>query len=267
MCPPAPDSTTRFSNRVEAYVKYRPSYPRELLAGLAEDVGLRPSDTLADIGSGTGISSQLFLEHGNSVVGVEPNDAMRAAGDKFLAQYPAFCSLKGTAEATGLANRSVDGVVAGQAFHWFDPPQARAEFQRILKEEPAGRTGGAGGWIALIWNSRPPDGTPFLLAYEKLVAAFGTDYNAINHNATVTPAMLKGFFGTGSFAKREYANRQIFDFDGLLGRVRSSSYMPEEAHPKYPAMVTALHTLFDAQQRNGRVTFDYVTEVFAGRLG
>lgn len=251
------NSTTRFSNRVDAYVKYRPSYPTAVVQSLAADVGLTPQDPLADIGYGTGLSTKLFLDHGNPVVGIEPNKEMREAGERYLAGYPKFRSINATAEATTLPDHSLRGIIAGQAFHWFDPAKTRTEFLRILQP---------GGWVALLWNSRPVQGTPFLDAYEQLVVDFGTDYTTVNHGVAVTDFVFKTFFGPGAFQKREFPNRQVFDFDGLYGRVLSSSYMPDVKHLKHPAMLEALKGLFARHQQAGTVNFDYTTELYVGRL-
>src|ERR1700722_5752457 len=139
------DSTRRFSPRVEAYARYRPSYPPETLALLERECGLTLGSKIAGSGSGTGLLARLFLDFGCEVTGVEPNPEMRATGDRLLAGASRFHSLDGRAEATTLPDGSVDFVTAGQAFHWFEPVAARTEFQRILK--PA-------GWGVLIWNER-----------------------------------------------------------------------------------------------------------------
>ena len=147
--------TERFSDRVADYVRYRPGYPPELLECLQRNCGLRPQWVVADVGSGTGLLAKIFLENGNRVFGIEPNAAMRAAGEEFLRGLDQFTSQEGRAEATGLPARSVDLITAGQAFHWFDRRRARAEFERILKP---------GGWVALVWNERRTS-TPFLADY------------------------------------------------------------------------------------------------------
>ena len=121
-----PDSTQRFSDRVADYVRYRPNYPRGILATLAAETGLSTDSLVADVGSGTGISAELFLSHGNAVYAVEPNHDMRAAAEAALARYPRFHSVVGTAETTSLPDHSVDYVVAAQAFHWFDADSTRA---------------------------------------------------------------------------------------------------------------------------------------------
>src|ERR1700732_4152215 len=129
------DSKQRFSNRVADYVRYRPGYPAEVLTLLRTQCGLKSGHVIADIGSGTGFLSELFLKNGNRVYGIEPNEAMRQAGEEYLASYDGFASINGSAEATTLDDASIDFVSAGQAFHWFEPVVARHEFRRILKPE------------------------------------------------------------------------------------------------------------------------------------
>src|ERR1700704_873866 len=135
--------TERFSSRGENYVRYRPSYPSAAIDLLKTRCGLSPGAVVADIGSGTGILSELLLGSGARVIGVEPNDGMRAAAEALLRGEARFRSVKGTAEATALAPASIDLLVAGQAFHWFDVDQARREALRLLR---------SGGFAALLWN-------------------------------------------------------------------------------------------------------------------
>ncbi|HVU87258.1 MAG TPA: class I SAM-dependent methyltransferase [Pirellulales bacterium] len=249
------DPTGRFSSRVENYVRYRPGYPAEVLRVLAEQTGFSPRAVVADIGSGTGISTRLFLEHGNTVYAVEPNDAMRAAAEVLSRDEPRFHSVNGTAEQTTLADHSIDYVVAGQAFHWFDVDRARHEFLRVLRP---------GGWVVLMWNTRLTDTTPFLRGYEKLLLEFGTDYQEVNH-ANVSPETLKRFFGaTPSY--RAIPNEQVFDLAGLTGRLLSSSYVPAEDDPRHAPMLAALAKLFAAHEEAGRVRFEYDTELYFGQL-
>lgn len=249
------DSTRRFSDRVENYIKYRPGYPDGVLPILRAETGLTPASVVADVGSGTGISAELFLRAGNAVFGVEPNAAMRAAAEELLRGYPAFCSVDGSAEATTLDDASVGHVVAGQAFHWFDVEGARREFARILRP---------GGWVVLLWNSRRMDTTPFLRDYEALLQEFGTDYREVRHD-NITHAALAGFF-FGDFQKRTLDNEQRLDFDGIRGRLLSSSYAPAEGHPRHAPMLAELERIFAAHQRDGRVTVEYETEIYFGHV-
>ncbi len=250
------NSTTRFSDRVAYYIKYRPGYPAKVITLLNREIGLSPATVIADIGSGTGISSELFLKNGNRVFGVEPNQPMREAAESRLAGYDAFISINGTAEATTLPDASVDLVTAGQAFHWFDPDQARREFMRILKP---------GGAVALLWNDRRIDTTAFLQAYEAVLLDYATDYREVNHR-NVSDEMLSRFFGSGGFTKAVLPNSQLFDYAGLEGRLLSSSYVPAPGHPNYDPMLKRLREIFDAHQMDHCISFDYDTQVFSGRI-
>lgn len=249
------DHTQRFSTRVDNYVKYRPTYPATIVDLLAAECGLTPAATIADVGSGTGILSELWLRNGNHVFGVEPNQAMREAGEQLLAGYPTFTSVAGTAEATPLPSTSLDFITAGQAFHWFDQATARAEFTRILKPT---------GWVVLVWNVRR-DHTPFLRDYETVLQTHGTDYNQVKHR-NIERADIGAFFGSGGFTLHTLPNQQLFDLHGLLGRVFSSSYTPEPDQPTYAPMRAALHTLFEQHQRDGQVAFEYETQVYVGQF-
>lgn len=252
---PASNATSRFSDRVENYVRYRPGYPPEVLATLKTECGLLPSHTLADIASGTGIWTHTLLENGNAVFAVEPNADMRAAGERLLAGFSNFNSVAGTAEATGLGGQSVDFVTAAQAAHWFDRARARKEFVRILRP---------GGWLVLLWNERVTDSTKFLRDYEKLLLAYGTDYKEVRHERTTDS--VNDFFDPMPFEQRVFAMRQEFDYAGIEGRLLSSSYAPGPEHPQHTAMLHDLRRIFDECAVNGRAAFEYKTRVYFGRL-
>ena len=250
------DAKQRFSNRVADYVRYRPGYPAVVLALLRSECGLRPEHAIADVGSGTGLLSELFLKNGNCVFGVEPNLEMRQAGEEYLQSYPGFTSVNGSAESTTLANSSVDFVTAGQAFHWFTPGSARREFQRILR---------SAGWVVVLWNDRRISETAFGAAYERLLERYGTDYNSVKE-AYPDQQNMRDFFGDGNFTLREVPNEQRLDWEGLAGRLRSSSYAPGPAHPNYGHMMAELRYIFRANQLLGRVAMQYTTHIYFGKL-
>lgn len=250
------DATQRFSDRVADYRRYRPGYPPQLADDFIADGILKPGATIADIGSGTGILARVFLERGCVVIGVEPNAAMRAAGDEELGSFSGFRSVAGTAESTMLPAQSVDLITAAQAFHWFNRDEAKREFRRILR---------SGGICAILWNNRRTDTTPFLVAYDKLLRDFATDYKDVNH-ANITDEMLAGFFAPHPMRKRTYPNQQVFDFEGLKGRLLSSSYAPQSGHPSHAPMLVRLAAIFEMHQKNGQISFDYETEVYTGHL-
>src|ERR1700712_2137458 len=183
------DPTKRFSNRVENYVKFRPSYPPGVLGLLQDKCGLTPAARVADVGSGTGILTELLLQQGNKVFAVEPNPDMRAAAEVRLSRQQNFTSVAGSAEATTLPDQSVELITAAQAFHWFDREKARGEFLRILTP---------GRWVALIWNDRHTESTPFLRAYEQLLRTYATDYAEVDHKQ-MDARVIGSFLGAGKF--------------------------------------------------------------------
>jgi SAM-dependent methyltransferase len=250
------DSKERFSSRVADYVRYRPGYPPGLIEILRAECGLSAEHLIADVGSGTGFLAEVFLKNGNKVFGVEPNKKMREAGEEYLAKYPRFTSVNGSAEATTLPAACADFVSAGQAFHWFEPRATGAEFSRILKR---------GGWVIVAWNIRNAAKTPFGNAYEDLLARYGTDYTRVKEKQPGKDDMAR-FFGNESFRMRELPNHQEFDFEGLSGRLRSSSYAPQTGHANYQAMMEGLRAVFETHEKQGRVSMDYTTQMFFGRL-
>ncbi|MCP4359928.1 MAG: class I SAM-dependent methyltransferase [Chloroflexi bacterium] len=247
--------TKRFSKRVNDYVKYRPSYPTAVLHCLRDECGLTETAVIADIGYGTGLLAQLFLDNGNPLYGVEPNANMRAAGEIYLAEYANFTSVAGTAEATTLADNSVDFVTAGQAAHWFDGPQAKVEFNRILRP---------GGVIVFVWNTREIAATPFMEAYETVVTRWQTPEDPVRSQKGGHDRAPDIILGERP-QKRTFANEQVYDFETLKGRTLSSSVTPLPGHANYEPLLAELRQVFDRYQMDGRVTFPYVTQLFFRR--
>lgn len=249
------DPTKRFSKRVENYLKYRPSYPLEIIPLLESECGLTRESVIADLGSGTGLLTELFLKNGNQVYGVEPNAEMRAAGEKAMGQFGNFVSVNATAEETTLPDKSLDLVIAGQAFHWFDRVRARVEFKRILKN---------GGWVVLIWNGFRLETSPLVRGYQQIVLNFGTDYQEVKRE--IEGLEVESFFAPAECKSAHFSFKQVFDFSGLKGRLMSASYAPEPSDPAFDEMIKDLRALFDANEVNGKVDFDYETEVYYGQM-
>lgn len=246
------DPKRRFSNRATYYAKYRPRYPTTILNFMEEELELSKDSVIADIGSGTGILSELFLRHGNKVFGVEPNDEMRRAAEEQLASYPAFASVNGSAEETTLPSQSVNFVTAGQSFHWFEPAKARTEFSKILKTS---------GWTLLIWNSRK-NSTSFMQAYNRLVNQFSNRRHP--RAQKVGAEILETFYSR--HVKKTFDNSQTLDFEGLKGRLLSSSYSPMMDDPLFPSMLADLQRIFNSHEKHGTVQMEYETEVYYGQL-
>jgi SAM-dependent methyltransferase len=161
----------------------------------------------------------------------------------------------GSAEATGLPDASADLVTCAQAFHWFDVDGARREFRRILRP---------GGWVVLMWNDRNRVGSAFAEGYDALLRRYGENYDKVRHDR-VPEERIRAFFGPG-VRVAEFPNRQEFDFEGLKGRLMSSSYAPTEGHPNHSPMIAGLWDLFERHNEAGRVTFEYRTRLFSGKL-
>ena len=249
--------TKRFSNRVDNYAKYRPSYPKAMMDWFTSDeVGLVPENVVADVGMGTGISTKLFLDAGCTVYGVEPNAPMRERAEQELAVYEKFHSIDGTAEDTTLPFDSVDLIVCCQAFHWFDIDKARGEFKRILRTDESE--------VFLIWNERTA--TVGMKDYDQILVDYGTDYKLVRHSDAVQEEDIAPFFGESGYEVKEFRNIQEVDLAGLKGRIFSSSYMPTEDEAT-PELMNAIQTFYDKHQKDGKIELEYITRVYRGKVG
>ena len=239
-------------------MRARPGYPAVALAGaLRALIGLEPPARVADLGAGTGLSTIALRQAGFEVLAVEPNAAMRAAGERLLAEVGGVRWVDGTAEATRLPDGAVDAVVAAQAFHWFDPPRARAEALRLLSPHARG--------AALIWNQRCLEGSRFLAGYEALLLEFGTDYAEVRHDHR-DPERLDAYFGPAGWREVVLPNTQRLDREGFIARLLCSSYTPAADHPRRAPMLDAAHRLFDATAEAGTVEIVYSLRVIAGPM-
>jgi SAM-dependent methyltransferase len=248
--------TERFSSRVETYVRFRPSYPPGVIDVLRDECGLSGASVVADIASGTGLFTRLLLENGNRVFGVEPNADMRGAGEEYLAEFPNFTSVAGTAESTTMPDHSLDLITSAQAAHWFKRDEAVKEFQRILRP---------GQYLALVFNDRQVKGSAFADDYEEVVVKYGTDYSEVQRLGRIFEG--DEFFAPFKCEKRVLANHQDLDYPALEGRVLSSSYAPQSGEPSFAPMLADLRRMFDKHQHGGLVRMEYDTNIYFGKLG
>lgn len=249
------NNTERFSDRVENYIKYRPGYPPEVLAYLNEKIHFNADKVVADIGSGTGISAEIFLKNGNKVYAVEPNKEMREAADRLLSGYSGYVSVHGTSEATTVPAHSVDLIVAAQAFHWFDREAFKRECSRISR---------VGAYCLLIWNERKVE-SDFEKVYEELLIRYANDYQQVDHR-NIREKDIEAFFAPAPVMSGVLHNEQVFDYEGVKGRLLSSSYAPNRGEPNFEPMIVYLHEIFDRYQRDGQVSFSYDCKLFLGQI-
>lgn len=247
----ATDSKSRFTGRAESYSKYRPSYPAALLDVLRREAGLVAETVVADIGSGTGILTELFLRNGNTVFAVEPNAEMRQTAERLLSSYGNFRSVAGSAENTTLPDISADLITAGQSFHWFSLPEARKEFSRISRN----------GIVAVIYNSRDHKESGFNADYEKLIGEYGRNFSRVG---SAYGNKLSEFFS--EYSRFTFDNPKRLDLEGLTGRLLSASYMPVEGEARYGEMLDSIGEMFERNREGGTVTMQMTTELFLGRL-
>ncbi len=249
--------TTRFSNTVKNYIRFRPGYPPEFLIFMKNELALDPNSIIADIGSGTGKLSRLFLENGNSLYGIEPNTEMRSAAEDLFDNYLNFHSLEGTAEAISLESHSIDFITAAQAFHWFDVDKTKKEFKRILKPN---------GYVLLIWNKRLDNKSAFMKDYNAFLENYSTDLQSINLRRVANETGMNQFFGEGKFQMKRFEHFQQFDFSGVKGRYLSCSYAYQKEHPDYEKAMKQLNIIFDQHEQNGKLKMWYEMVVYFGRL-
>jgi SAM-dependent methyltransferase len=244
----------RFSDRAQDYARYRPGYPEAaidwMLASTASAEATDGRIQVADIGAGTGIASRLMADRGAQVIAIEPNQAMAEAA----VPHAYVTGQTAQAEATNLPSQSADLVTCFQAFHWFQADQALLEFHRILRPS---------GVLALVWNDRDPS-QGFTQALEALVQRVTQDnYLNSDNRRSVTAVETSSWFGP--VQHHTYPYRQVLDYEGLIGRCRSSSYIPKTGQP-YKELLTGLHQIFHQwKSPQGTVELLYQTHVYLTR--
>jgi ubiquinone/menaquinone biosynthesis C-methylase UbiE len=248
------DNTKRFSDRVDNYQRFRPSYTDETIDCIFNNFGLSKQSVLADIGSGTGIFTEKILKRCKKVYAVEPNTEMRTAAEKRLSINKSFQSINGTSENTTLDNESIDAITVAQAFHWFNIGDTKKEFKRILKKNSV---------VFLIWNNRVTN-TPFLKEYEEILVNKIPEYTVVNHN-NITEDLIKAFL-IRDYSKVIFRNNQIFDLEGVLGRLSSSSYTPKQDTKEYEIIKAEIVKMFNQYSTDGVISFNYNTEIYSGKI-
>lgn len=241
-----------FNNKAKDYSNGRPSYPLEILEKLSE-LGINRNSCIADIGAGTGLLTNVLCKLGGKIFTVEPNLEM-------LGECKDYCNYDNiefrcaTAEETTLKDNSIDCITIGQAFHWFDKKLCKAEFKRILKKN---------GYVLTIWNSREED-NDFTKEYMNVVRQYELKTTA--GNSYFNPHKEKMEFFGQDYERIYYDNYHSLDLDGLISNAVSISFTPSKSDAVYNEFKDKLTTLFNKYQRDGLVTFHYITEVSIGQF-
>lgn len=249
-------TTGNFTGKADVYAKYRPSYPNEYIDYLFSANQLKENQIVADIGAGTGIFSRKLLERGLHVIGVEPNDEMKALAEQSLKQYSRFQSIKATAENTTLKGNSVDLVTVAQAFHWFDKKAFKIECQRILKQKAN---------VALVWNSRDFT-SPFIKENAEICQKTCSNFNGFSGGIEENPEVFNSFFKDGKYEYKTYQNDLLFDYEGFLGRNLSASYAPKKNDEEYKRFVFLLSELFEKYSKNDKIVLPNITRSYLGNV-
>lgn len=246
---------TLFSGMSDEYDRYRPTYPAAVISALRKDYGLTPEKTVADIGCGTGILSELFLQNGNEVVCIDPNGEMLDKARVRLSHFQKARYIKKFAESTDLTEDSIDFITAGQAFHWFDAERTRLEFKRILKYT---------GEVVLIWNDRVDMPNTFNEEYERICKKFSPEYHGTGSSALGDKQILK-FFNPPP-KTYSFSNAQFLNLEGVLGRYGSASYSVSGGNPDYARTLVEFRQAFLKYQRNGFVQLKHITRMYVGTI-
>ena len=249
------DPENLFAGKASIYSRYRPGYPREIIQILEEETGFNNDWKVADIGSGTGILSGLFIENGNTVYCVEPNYEMQSEALRRYDNLGNHIPVTGTAEHTNLREQSIDLIVAGQSFHWFNTDLAKEEFGRIIRP---------GGFAALIWNNRSEDEGTFSREYDKICVKYSRNYHGTGSTA-ITEETFQNFF-THGYRRYNIQNYRQIDQDGVVGRYLSAIYALKPEDSDYGIAMKSLMDLFRRFQKDGKVTMEYTTEIVIGKF-
>ena len=253
--------TSLFTEKAAYYDEFRPRYAAAAIDDLVQDGVLERGSRVADIGCGTGIFTRQLacaLGASSAVMGVEPNDGMRACAKDLASFLPAEAAavrfMKGSAENTGLGAGSVDVVTAAQAFHWFDPKAFRAECLRVLC---------GGGWGVLVWNVKQP--CDMERTRKQIVAQYRTVYDTYGCSWDDRLAGIEAFFG-GAYDHRVYDNPIVETWDAFITRTLSASHAVDLDDPRIDEYVARWEAFFDRFADGDTVTTPNATEVFFGRL-
>ncbi|MBX3113279.1 MAG: class I SAM-dependent methyltransferase [Fimbriimonadaceae bacterium] len=243
----------RFTGKAAAYSNGRPTYPQECLNQIVQRTGLDSSAVVFDTGAGTGLFTQLLLEHFHRVNIVEPNDDMRTtAAQRLPAGKVTF--IRATAESFPAPENSVDLITAAQAFHWFDRDAVKAHWRSVLKPT---------GYVALVWNERT-ESTPFAREFTAFLNHLA---NLDPNNKPPTESSDEDILNFFSKARIETATHSTpLTEEELINLAVSRSYFPSPSHPEFEQLKQEVRIIFERNAVNQHVMLPHLCKSFIGQI-
>lgn len=244
-------TTSIFSHKANYYAKYRWHYVPEAIDYIVKVSDLKKDAAIADIGSGTGILTELLLAKAKTVYAVEPNAEMRLKAEERLGEQFAFRSVDGKGESTTLPDQCVELITAAHSLHWMEPADAKREFRRILKPE---------GWLATVNNVNLEN--DFLEAWEEAMNECSFDFSP-------KEMRLKAFNPDDYFIAyevMEFPFRLLHTLDSWIGASLSIAFAPSDFDAAFGEYLEAVSDVFHLFSKNEHVEIHGVTEARVGRL-
>jgi SAM-dependent methyltransferase len=241
---------------VQVYAAHRPRFPQGVLGFLRQHDALREDAVVADIGAGTGMLAELFLEAGHHVLAIEPNKEMLAACRELAVRCPALDVVRGSAEATTLPDACVDLITVGRAMHWFDWPRAHREFARILRPVR---------WVLIATNGHREGGAPVSDLLPAIFSRWRSDAVGRQRQPDFNER-LQGFLDTSTWQRERLNDAIALNLESLLGYAESLSAMPRSGEAGYEEMVAEIREVFERFQQGGVLLMPRSCELSLGRL-
>lgn len=243
-----------YREKAQIYCRYRWPYALEAGDLLAQHIALTALSTVADVGCGTGMVLPLLSGRAGHICGIEPDEGMRRIAAQIYEHLPGFELRNATAEATTLADCSVDLITVGRALHWFSMQEARAEFRRILRP---------GGWLATLQADCISE--ELLLGERQLrVSAYGFDEG---RRKALRPVVgIADYLAHSDWREIRVITYQKEGFEEFFGRQQTYSGAPRRDNPLFPAFAQSARTLFHVLAPGGTLNIPVCTTILVGQM-
>jgi SAM-dependent methyltransferase len=247
------DPISRFSGKAHAYASGRPIYPTETLNQIVETTNLPQSAAVFDLGAGTGLFTQLLLNHFNQVTLIEPNNDMATTAKDRL-PLDRITIQNEPAESFNADPHSIDLITAAQAFHWFNQTTAKAHWKKCLKPE---------GYAALIWNERTTE-TAFAQEVTDLLSHMAKRDPQNPPPQEGSDEEILGFFEHAEIKTTTHSTP--LTEQELINLVLSRSYAPNSNDTDYKSVINQVKNIYTTYKVNNSVELPYQTKVFIGQI-